>query len=458
MRGFVARTTHASSILISLLIPLFLIGVAPSSSVTSTHAQSQRPNILIIMTDDQGHDTMTDQFMPYTKHMIADQGINFTRGYMSTALCCPSRSSFLTGKYARHHGVHTNQDTLNETTIADRLRGAGYYTGMVGKYLNSWPGNARPEFNYWACWMKDDTDPMMNISGVVKDVPGHLTYILRDYALDFFDKVPSNQPFFLLFAPHAPHRPATPAPGDENLYSDLPPWRPLSFNPTDQSDKPKWLQDTEPLTSSEIARNVDEFRLNQLRSLRSVDVSVRDLLNKLGEQGKLDNTLVVFYSDNGYLWGEHRLNHKNYAYEEASHGPFALRYPPLVPTPRVESQLVQVIDLAPTIYELAGITIPSDVDGRSLVPLMTGTTQWRDAILLEGWPDPVTLAFINLRAQPVHYQAIRTEQFVYIESDKDKPELYDTESDPYQLRNLAGERRYKRMIRGLHRRLVRGEF
>src|ERR1700730_4012679 len=119
---------------------LLLLAVAPLPAIvptiTTTHAQNQRPNILIIMTDDQSHDTLTDQFMPNTKAMIADQGITFTRGFMSTALCCPSRSSFLTGKYARNDGVRTNSDKLTETTIADRLPKAGYSTGLMGKYLN----------------------------------------------------------------------------------------------------------------------------------------------------------------------------------------------------------------------------------------------------------------------------------------------------------------------------------
>src|SRR5262249_23598072 len=146
----------------------------------------------------------------------------------------------------------------------------------------------------------------------------------------------------------------TPAPGDENLYSDLPPWRPPSFNPAGQNDKLAWLQNTPQLTPKQIANKVEEFRLNQFRCLHSGDIAVKDVLVKLQQQGKLDNPLIVFYSDNGYFWGEHRLLHKNRVYEEASHGPFALRYPPLVTTPREEDRLIQVIDLTPTIYDLAG--------------------------------------------------------------------------------------------------------
>src|SRR5205085_9891813 len=202
----------------------------------------------------------------------------------------------------------------------------------------------------------------------------------------FFRQGSGRSALLSLVASRAPHSPATPAPGDEHLYPHLAKWRPPNFNPADQSDKPTWLKETPQLSQHKIEKQVDEFRLNQLRCLHSVDVAVRDILEKLKQQAKLDNTFMVFYSDNGYFWGEHRLLRKNRVYEEASRGPCAIRYPPLVAEPRLEDRLVAVIDLAPTIYELAGISIPSDVDGRSLVSLLRGTTEWRDALLLEGWP------------------------------------------------------------------------
>jgi arylsulfatase A-like enzyme len=448
--------------LIALLV-VTAVGGKSSWTKASPVRRDERPNIVVIMTDDQSHDTLTDQFMPNTKALVADQGINFTRGFMSTPLCCPSRASFLTGKYARNHGVRRNVDILEDTTVAARLKGAGYYTGMIGKYLNSWPGEARSEFDYWTCWKKGDTNPKMNIFGEDKIVPGHLTHLMRDFALDFLDKAPSDEPFFLLFAPHAPHAPAHPAPGDEDLYSDLPLWRPPNFNLAELPGKPSWLQGLKPLTPDEIA-DVDNFRLDQLRSLRSVDRAVRDIVNKLQEQGRLDNTLIVFFSDNGFFWGEQRLTGKNQVYEEASRGPFALRYPALVTTPRVEDRLIQVIDLAPTIYELAGIAIPADVDGKSLVGLMSGANQWRDAILLEGWPadsndsNEAETASVRQTSNNLHYQAIRTEQYVYVQTDDDTSELYDLLADPFELHNLAKDRSYRGVVKKLRGRLKRGEF
>jgi len=458
-------------------------------------AQDSRPNILIIMTDDQSHDTLTSQFMPNTQAMIADQGLTCTEFMMPTALCCPSRASFLTGKYARHDGVLTNSDQLIGPTVANYLHDSGYYTGLIGKYLNSWPGNARPEYDYWAAWIKGYVNPRMNIFGTVANVRGYLTYIQRDYALDFLNKVPANKPFFLLFTPHAPHLPAIPAPGDKNLYATLPDWRPPSFNPAIQSDKPAWLATLPVLGPQEVVSDVDTVRLNQLRCLHSVDLAVRDILLRLANQGKLNNTFIVYYSDNGYFWGEHRLTEKNRVYEEASHGPLAIRYPPLIPARQTENRLIGVIDLAPTIYELAKIPIPPGVDGHSLLSLMRGTKQWRDAILLEGWPkddqryeairtsDDVDDETPNIPIPPVvdghsllplmrgtkqwrdaillkgwprddqRYEAIRTSDYVYVETAGDKAELYDLKRDPYQMDNLVDNPRYIDLVEDLRYRL-----
>lgn len=428
----------------------------------------RRPNFLVIMTDDQSHDTLTSEFMPKTKAMIADEGLTATNFIIPTALCCPSRASFLTGKYASHTGVRTNSDPLLSPTFITQLHDSGYFTGLVGKYLNSWPGTARPEFDYWAAWTKGYLNPTLNLFGNFQNVAGYVTYILRDHALDFLGKVPADKPFFLLFASRAPHSPATPAPGDEHLYANLPKWRPPNFNPPDQSDKPIWLRDTPRLTPRKIEKQVDELRLNQLRCLRSVDNAIGDVLEKLKEEGKLDNTFVVFLSDNGYFWGEHRLLRKNRVYDEASRGPFAVRYPPLIPESRSEDRLIAAIDLAPTFCELAGLPIPRNMDGHSLVPLFRGATEWRDAVLVEGWPGTMNLSgsageeeeepeapeALQHLAQSrdvsravQDYDGIRTKDFVYVETVGDKPELYHLASDPFQMHNLAEQPEFSDLVK-----------
>ena len=435
-----SRTRGARLVLNSLAIFL-----AFGFALGGTGIPTQRPNFLVIMTDDQSHDTLTSQFMPNTKGRIADQGVLCSRGYMSTSICCPSRAAFLTGMYARNNGVKENTDVLSLPTVVDDLHRAGYYTGLAGKYLNSWPGNARPEFDFWAAWLHGYQDARMNIAGTFMYVPGYNTDVLANYALQFLNQVPSKTPFFLMFTPHAPHLPADPAPQYRNLYRGIPPNRPPNFNPAQQPETPFWLRNRPLMTRPEIA-GIDALRLNQLRCLKSVDDAVGQILDLLEKQGKLDNTFIVFYSDNGYFWGEHRLyDTKNHVYEEASHVPFAIRYPPLVRGPRVDDRLVSNIDIAPTIYALSGITPPPNIDGMSLGSFLQnphGT--WRSGLLLEGWWN--------------HYQALRQGKFVYTETDKQMPELYNTDADPYEMNNLVDNPAYKQVVAAMRKQLNGGRF
>jgi hypothetical protein len=156
MRGTVARNhnptnrTQQPMKRFALALAICLAAILTSGPGLVTEArQEARPNFLVIVTDDQRADTFTPEFMPWTYAMLADEGVRFERGYVTTPLCCPSRSSILTGMYAHNHGVLRNPDPLNETTFIERLHEAGYRTGLIGKYLNSWNGSARPEFDVW---------------------------------------------------------------------------------------------------------------------------------------------------------------------------------------------------------------------------------------------------------------------------------------------------------------------
>jgi arylsulfatase A-like enzyme len=160
-------------------------------------------------------------------------------------------------------------------------------------------------------------------------------------------------------------------------------------------------------------------------------------MQKLKETGELDNTVVMFISDNGKHWGEHRLDTKSTAYEESVKVPFAMRYPALIPAPYVEDKLVANIDIAPTIYELSEMPIPKTVDGSSLVKLLKGERQWRSDILLEAWPDRG------------HWTAIHTGQYVYIETDDELAEFYDLKSDPYEMNSMINDPKYEAMIQNL---------
>jgi len=201
----------------------------------------ERPNFLIIVTDDQRYDTM--EYMPNTQQMIFDQGVTFSRGYITTPFCCPSRASILTGMYAHNHYVHVNEDKLYFQTVVEDLHKNGYYTGLVGKYLNSWKGEPRPEFDYWVSFFGGTVpnyyDPNLNVNGKWEAKTGYITYLFQDYVIEFLDKATNQRkPFILLFTPNAPHAPYTPAKEDNALLTDLAPNSLPNYNEEDISDKP----------------------------------------------------------------------------------------------------------------------------------------------------------------------------------------------------------------------------
>lgn len=405
------------------------------------------PNFLLIVTDDQRYDT-TGEYMPETQERIFDEGVTFANAFVTTPLCCPSRASILTGKYAHTHGVRTNDDALTQPTFVHRLHEAGYYTGQIGKYLNSYDFRQppRPEFDFWVVSHGGGSEyynASLNVNGEQRRARFYITHVLQSHAEQFLEEATAlDQPFLLIFAPNAPHLPALPAPENAQLYAELPPYRPPSHNEPDVSDKPAWLQNTRLLNENE-QEELDRLRRNQLRSLKTVDEVVAALLDRLEEEGQLDNTVVMFLSDNGHFWGEHRLGGKVYPYEQSIRVPYGLRYPKLAPEGEIREELVANIDIAPTIYELAGLPIPEEVDGRSLVSLLEGDGSWRDELLLEAWPGQF------------HYSAVRTERYVYVETDGDLPELYDLERDPHQLENAVDDPSYADVVADLRRRLAR---
>lgn len=425
------RKTHLFYKAVLALLMLFSI-----ASCAAPYQTDRRPNFLIIVTDDQRLDTM--EYMPNTQSLILDQGVTFANGFVTTPLCCPSRASILTGMYAHNHGVRENEDKLNHTTFMEVMRDNGYYTGLVGKYLNSWKGEPRPEYDYWVSFFKGETvyySPDLNVNGEwLRHKDQYVTYALGDYAVDFLDKAArQDKPFILLFAPNAPHRPTTPAAEDEGLLTDLEPHRPPSFNEEDMSDKPAWLANRPLLTEEEIVE-IDAYRRDQLLTLISLDRTIARVIAQLQSSGELDRTMVVFISDNGQFLGEHRFgSSKNRYYEENVHIPFAIRYPPLVPVPYVENKLAANIDIAPTLFDLAGIPIPASMDGESLAKLLRGDGPWREYLLLEGG------------ILDGSYVGVRSERYFYGENDG-YPEFYDLLEDPYQLQNLIGEPDHRDLI------------
>jgi N-acetylglucosamine-6-sulfatase len=433
------------------LLSVVLALLALAALAAPAGAQT-RPNIVLVLTDDQRWDTLSG--MPTVQSELVAKGVNFSNGFVVNSLCCPSRASILTGQYSHSTGVYANKGSRGYrafregSTIATWLQTAGYTTGYVGKYLNGYRGPHVPPG--WSRWVAFAGAGFFNYSLNVNGMPvwygngpeDYSTDVLAGQAVSFIEQAPG--PFFLVFAPFAPHGPATPAPRHENAFEGLAPWRPPSYNEADVFDKPEWVRSL-PEMAPERQTLVDSFRRDQLRSLLAVDDAVKTILGTLERTGRLRDTLIVFTSDNGMAWGEHRRSHKEDPYEESIRVPFVVRYDALGLPPRAERRLALNIDLAPTFAHLGGAPLPL-ADGRSLLPLLTApSVPWRRDFLIEH--------LRTASGRMPTYCGVRTTNALYVSYETGEEELYDLAADPHQLSNLAANRVARTRLVSLRRRL-----
>lgn len=243
-------------------------------------SDDERPNFVIIVTDDQRFDTM--QYMPWTQKLIFDQGVTFEHGYITTPLCGPSRSSIFTGMYAHTHGVTENYvKESKEVTFPEHLKKNGYYTGLVGKYSNTWKGEHRPEFDFWVSFPRGQhryNNALLNVNGEwIRHEREYITYTFGNYALEFIDKASKKRkPFCLCFTLTAPHEPAIPATEDKYIELELPE-RPPNFNEEDISDKPDWMKKDGPI-QGEALETLDAFRRKQILTLYAADRVIEQIM------------------------------------------------------------------------------------------------------------------------------------------------------------------------------------
>jgi arylsulfatase A-like enzyme len=427
---------------------------------------AQRMNLILILTDDQWASSVAQ--MPNVTRLLRGHGITFRNAFVTTSLCCPSRASILTGQYAHNTGVHTNQGPnggahvfKDASTVATWLHDAGYTTSLIGKYLNGYSTTTVPPG--WDDWHAiagrirtgDDEDlsgapfydfrlnengRMVTYGSTPSD---YSTDVYSRKALEFIDRAAA--PFFLYVSTNAPHLPSTPATTDIGKFANEPPYRPPSFNEPDVGDKP-WGARVDPLTTKEI-RDIDSHRRSSLESLLAVDRMVASIVGTLERKGELDRTVIMFTSDNGFLYGEHRLSNKIWAYEPSIGVPMIVRVPWLT-KPVEDSRMVLNIDIAHTFADIAGVKPSLKQDGLSLVPLLTrAKTSWRDEVLIEwlGGGTPPLMRF----------GAVRTDRYKLIVYRDLTRELYDLKSDPYELRNLSGLPGMRSIEDGLATRLRR---
>ena len=269
--------------------------------------------------------------------------------------------------------------------------------------------------------------------------PGYITDVETNYVLQFLDQASKqNKPFILVYGRVRRTRQQLRQNKIKTFY------RIYLHTVLRVSMKPMFLltefiSDLRLMDAQGIAVN-DDFRRRQILTLIALDRSVGAIMSKLQETGELDNTVVIYTSDHGIHWGEHRLSaEKNSEYEVSLHIPFGMRYPPLVPKPYVDDHLVAHIDLVPMIYDLAGVSGPA-MDGTSLVKVIQGEP-WRDHLLIQGKPERG------------YWVGIRTTRYVYVETENDMSELYDLQTDPFEIQNLINNPQYQSIISDLKAKL-----
>ena len=489
--------------------------------------------------------------MPYTLADIAEKGITFDRYYDSYPLCTPSRVSMLTGRYSHNNGVKGNVQPNGGYTgfkgraaythnLATWLQGSGYRTIHVGKFLNGYGDppydsgtDVPPGWNAWHTIVRSDTNHYfygytLNDNGTLdgpfgdsgswetreygeRDDPGCPTAPTNGkpclYETDVLTRISAEellgtspeQPLYLQLDYSAPHgdfrRPAGPEPATRHYGSfagaPFPHSRAQGFNEGNVNDKPRFIREAPYISPLEI-HTYRTYYQKGLESLRSVDEGVHAIVQTLGALHRLRNTYILFTSDNGFFYGEHRLvGGKFLAYEPATHLPLLMRGPGIKPNTST-GELASVVDIAPTILELAEVTPDKSIDGRSLVPYMKDPElRTRRALLYESFvetsdvqqnggapetegttyarPSRATVtplgatasrqptASASIVAPPKDYEGLRLGPYKYIEWPDGEKELYDIEKDPYELNNIVRDRNYFPIRAFMHAQLIRME-
>ena len=430
----------------------------------------QRPNIIFILTDDHRYDAMGfigDYPWLQTPNLdrMAAEGAWFKNAFVTTSVCAPSRASFLTGLYAHNHGVGSNQDVrepnwMKTPSFGQYLHERGYRTGYIGKWHMYHHNRNRPGWDFWASFSDQGKyhGNQMMVNGAPVFEEGYVTDVLTRYATEFLE-ADVERPFLLYLSHKAVHAPFTPAERHEDLYRgiQLPETPNRVYN---LSGKPEWQKRLSPGPSIFLNRELIESRkkrltgpiaegyanqfFNNMRSLKAVDASVGAIMDTLEKTGRLDNTLIVYAGDNGFLFGEHRRGDKRLAYEESIRIPFLMRWPGEIPAGRVVKKPVLNVDLAPTLLDLAGCGTPKpSMDGMSMRPLFKNeNAPWRSGFLYSYFRDlqPIIPTLVAYRTD--RYKLVKS---LFRAGDL-QHELYDLKRDPYELENRYDHLEYSEII------------
>jgi arylsulfatase A-like enzyme len=510
------RTHTRAWAMLGATLALLTIAGAAFLARNAQGAPSQK-NVVFILTDDMTTSELSS--MPNVQALLAAQGTTFNEAYISFPLCCPSRATMMSGLYMHNHGVRGNLPpngswlkfrSHESNDLPVWLQNDGYYNVHIGKYMNGYGATdgILPVPGGWSEWYGKVSEDALyfNYQLIEKTGPSatpHITFygdqpsdyqtdVFTDRAVNFVDDHGvADQPFWLNLWFNSPHGPFDPAPRDLHRLAGTPLPKLPAFNEKNMSDKPKWLRrQAKKRITKKQAELIDNERRRQEEQLISVDQAVGKLVQSLKDQGILDDTYIIFSSDNGFFRGEHRITSGKYLpYDPASRVPLIIRGPG-IPAGGASDELVWNGDIPQTILQIASGSQDDTLDGRSLLPfaqepgrrttrpvLLEGDTgpggtgaesaqssaaRAREARVgvadkrgvnnLEQEPDAIKSA-TNTDQAPA-YRSIRTDRYEYTIYANGQTELYDMKRDPAQLNSLARDPRYRFIRKWLYDALI----
>jgi N-acetylglucosamine-6-sulfatase len=435
----------------------FLATLAGAAAAPAIHAAPAKRNMIFILVDDHRWDMTSAMAHPWllTPNIdrLAGNGVDFQNSFITTSLCSPSRASILTSQYMHAHGVRDNFTPLDPAipTFPAELQKAGYNTGFVGKWhMGGASDEQRPGFDHWISFrgQGDFFNPTLNFNGDRRRMMGYTTDLLTKEAIRYIRRNDHNgTPFFLYLSHKAVHHDFQPAPRHSKLYGqdEVPHPRSMAFREEFYEQWPEWVK------RRRYSRHgidgilgqtatMDEFYRDYCRCLAAVDESVGEILNELEEKRLLNDTLIVYMGDNGYLWGEHGLVDKRAMYEPSIRVPLYAHCPDLFQGRRKREELALNLDIGPTFLDAAGVAAPATFHGRSLTPLFgkSTETEWRSSFVYEyEWERdyPYTPTTTGLRSDQ---HALMRYYGLW-----DIDELYDVRKDPAQMDNLLSDVRIR---------------
>jgi len=449
-------------------VVLLLSAAAPPA------AARNRPNIVFIMSDDHAAHAIGayGSRVNSTPHIdrLAREGMLLANVFVTNSICTPSRAAILTGQYSHVNGVTVfNRFDRSRMTVARLLQKGGYYTGMIGKWhLGSDPAG----FDRWEILPGQGVylDPVFYTATGEKTYTGrYVTDLITDLAIDFLERRPKGRPFFLMVHEKAPHRPWIPDEAHRARFAR----RTIPEPPTfwdDYATRTDALHENRQRVADDLTRTdlkiepppglagealarwkYQRYMQDYLATVQSVDDNVGRLLDFLDRSGLIKSTIVIYTSDQGFFLGDHGLFDKRFMYEESLRMPFLVRWPGVI-APGTRSDAIALnVDFAPTFLDAAGLAVPADMQGRSLVPVLRGRppADWRTSMYYRYYHDP---GDHNTRA---HYGVrTRTHKLIYFWK-KDQWELFDLVSDPAELHNLYGRPGQEEVTRMLKAELQR---